>query len=113
MVIIETHKFFSDDHKVENPDKEIWQNGSLVYTCKNGLENDDADQVSQFECNPIQTLYITDRAANVQHNHTDDSFYFIRDDGNMNTYIDGQLQIDDPNGDYVEFIEFANSVMSK
>ena len=112
----ETHIYYSNDCAVEQQDKEIWIDQNLVYSCCKG------DEVEYTEGNKsdspfygqeaLQTMYYTDR-GNVQYNNEDGSFYFLLDDGNMNTYIDGQLQIDDPNGDYVEFIEFANSVMSK
>lgn len=114
MLIIQTHKFFSDDHNVEIQNKEIWQNGSLVYSCKNGLENDDASQVSPFEGEqPIQTLYETNKGT-IQHNHEDDSFYFrLADDVTMASYVDSELKIEDPNGQFNDHVTFANSLMAK
>ncbi|HHG8587712.1 TPA: hypothetical protein ACPYUC_000120 [Citrobacter koseri] len=112
MLIIETHKFYSIDFDKEEQDKEIWVNGNLTYTIYKGLENDDANQVSPFEGkNSLQTLYFTDKGT-VQHNHGDDSFYFTDKAGCMVAYVDGELQ-QDVQGNFDEFIEFANSVMSK
>lgn len=114
MHVIETHKFFSDDHNVEIQNKEIWQNGSLVYSCNNGLENDDASQVSPFEGKqPIQILYETNKGT-IQHNHEDDSFYFrLADNVTMASFIDGELMVEDQDGKFNDFITFANVLMAK
>ena len=112
MNIIETHKFYSNDHNVEEQDKEIWIDGKLTYTIHEGLENDDTYQVSPFEgMKVLQTLYFTDKGT-VQHNHEDDSFYFTDKAGRMVAYVDGELQ-QDVQGHFDVFVEFANSVISK
>lgn len=116
MHVIETHKFFSDDHNVEIQDKEIWINSKLTYSCKNGMENDDANQVSPFKGKqPIQTLYLTNKGT-IQHNHEADSFYFrLADDVTMASYVDvdGELMIEDPEGQFNEHVAFANVLMNK
>ncbi|TWD33394.1 hypothetical protein [Pantoea sp. SJZ147] len=112
MNIIETHKFYSNDFDEEEQDKEIWVNGKLTYTIHKGLENDDTNQVSSFESKPVlQTLYFTDKGT-IQHNHEDDSFYFTDNADRMVAYVDGELQ-QDVKGRFDEFVEFANTVISK
>ena len=112
--ILEVQKFFSDDHYVEMQDKEVWIDDKLTYTCKNGLENYDADQVSPFDGQAaIQSLYITDKGT-IQHNHEDDSFYFrLADDVTMASYVDGELMIEDPEGQFNNHVTFANALMAK
>lgn len=112
--VIETHKFFSDDHHVEMQNKEVRVDGKLTYTCKNGLENDDTVQVSPFDGQAaIQSLYITDKGT-IQHNHEDDSFYFRLADGvTMASYVDGELMPEDPEGLFNEHVTFANTLMAK
>lgn len=104
---IETHKYYS-----EEDDKEIWIDGKLTYTSHEGLENDDPNQVSTLKGKKcIQTVYMTDKGT-VQRNHSDDSFYFTRNDNTSAIFIDGKLQIEDSNGDYNDFIIFANGVLA-
>lgn len=108
----ETHKFFSKDFDKEEQDKEIWIDGKLTYTIHKGLENDDTNQVSPFVGqSAIQTLYFTDKGT-IQHNHEVDSFYFTDNNGRMVAYVDGELQ-QDVQGHFDDFVEFANSVISK
>ncbi len=124
--ILETHKFFSDDHNVNFQDKEIWSNGNLTYSCKNGDEveyTDGKKSDSPFygkksdspfygkKC--IQTLYITNKGT-IQQNHEDDSFYFrLADDVTLSTYINGQLLSEDPDGLFNDHVTFANALMAK
>lgn len=112
MNIIEKHNFYSNDFNKEEQDKEIWVDQKLIYTINEGLENDDADQVSPFEgMKVLQTLYITDEGT-VQHNHEDDSFYFTDKAGRMVAYFDSELQ-QEVEEHFDEFVEFANRVIYK
>lgn len=111
MKIIETQKFYSNDHDKEDQDKEIWEDGRLTYTIKDGLE-DDEPSASPFTGEPVQTLYITDKGT-VQHNHQEGSFYFIDNEYRMISYIDGELQEEDVKGHFDEFVKFTNDLMSK
>ena len=115
--ILETHKFFNDDHNVEIQNKEIWIDGNLTYTCKKGEEveyTDGKKSDSPFygkKC--IQTLYITDKGT-IQQNNEDDSFYFrLADDVTFSTYINGQLMSEDPEGQFNDHVTFANAMMAK
>lgn len=111
MKIEQINKYFSNDHLVEEQDHEIWVDGRLTYTIKDGLE-DDEPSASPFTGEPIQTVYITDKGT-VQHNHEDGSFYFIDNEYRMISYIDGELQEEDVKGHFDEFVKFADQVMSK
>ncbi|EMF5212047.1 TPA: hypothetical protein ACXDFY_003853 [Enterobacter roggenkampii] len=117
MLIIETHKFYNNDHNVEIQNKEIWIDNKLSYSCKNGDEveyTDGKNSDSPFygkTC--IQTLYITSNGT-IQQNQEDDSFYFRLADGvTMASYVDGELMPEDPEGLFNEHVTFANTLMAK
>jgi hypothetical protein len=58
-------------------------------------------------------LYETNKGT-IQHNHEDDSFYFrLADDVTMASYVDSELKIEDPNGQFNDHVTFANSLMAK
>ncbi|EMO7789685.1 hypothetical protein [Citrobacter portucalensis] len=89
MNITQIEKYFTNDAAVEEQDKEIWINGSIVYSCKDGIENDSTNQVTQFG-KAIQTVYVCDEVR-VQHNHHDDSFYFHTNKNELFLYTGNEV----------------------
>ncbi|GKX47732.1 MULTISPECIES: hypothetical protein [Pectobacterium] len=114
MVIIETHHIYSNGFDKEEQDKEIFINGKLTYTNYHGSEieydNGKSEDSPFYGQTKLQTLYFTDKGT-VQHNHEDDSFYFTNNEQRMVTYIDRELQDYVIQGEFDEFINFANDVM--
>lgn len=110
----EIHHFYSKDFDKEEQDKEIIIDDKLTYSINKGLEmeyENGKDTDSPFYGKAkLQTLYMTNKGT-IQHNIEDGSFYFTRLDNTMASYVDGKLMIEDPNGEYDEFIEFANTIL--
>ncbi|MDV2904933.1 hypothetical protein R0H17_25255 [Phytobacter diazotrophicus] len=111
MHIIETRHYYT-----ENEDLEIWIDGNLTYSIHNGLEReyekDESNESPFIGMDKVTTVYQAD-IGKIQHNISDGSFYFIRDDGTMAPYVDGELKASDPDGEYNEFIKFANNLLSQ
>ncbi|QEM90817.1 hypothetical protein FEI17_09220 [Kosakonia radicincitans] len=116
MKIKEVHHYYSQDFDVEEQDKEIWIDGELIYTIHNGVEceyeNGESNESPFIGMDKVTTVYQAD-IGKIQHNISDGSFYFIRDDGTMATYVDGELKASDPDGEYNEFIKFANILLAQ
>lgn len=107
--------YFSQDTHVEDQDVEVWVDGFLTYTCKNGLEEEYLNgqkSDSPFHEEPLQTVYEFEEGGTIQHNHVDDSFYFVRGDGNIATYVDGEVKTKvDPEW-FHSYVSFAQDVLT-